>query len=48
MQKRQRRRLKEAAIRAFFSACGLLAVLVLAGIFVTPAPPGLTPAVVDQ
>jgi len=35
MQKRQRRRLKEAAIRAFFSACGLLAVLVLAGIFVT-------------
>jgi phosphate transport system permease protein len=35
MQKRQRRRLKEAAIRAFFSACGLLAVLVLAGIFMT-------------
>ena len=35
MQKRTRRRLKEAAIRAFFSACGLLAVLVLAGIFLT-------------
>jgi phosphate transport system permease protein len=35
MQKRKRRRLKEAAIKAFFSACGLLAVLVLAGIFLT-------------
>ncbi len=33
--KKKRRDLEEAAIRAFFSACGVLAVLALAGIFLT-------------
>jgi phosphate transport system permease protein len=35
MRKKTRRHLKEAAIRAFFFTCGVLAVLVLAGIFLT-------------
>ncbi len=35
MTKRKRERLKEAAIRAFFFACGVLAVIVLLGIFAT-------------
>lgn len=35
MTKRKRERLKEAAIRAFFFTCGVLAVIVLLGIFAT-------------
>jgi phosphate transport system permease protein len=35
MRRTQRSRLKEAAIRAFFFACGILAILVLIGIFLT-------------
>ena len=35
MQKKRRNDLREAAIRAFFFTCGVLAVLVLVGIFLT-------------
>jgi len=35
MTKRKRERLKEAAIRAFFFTCGVLAIIVLLGIFAT-------------
>jgi phosphate transport system permease protein len=35
MRRTQRSRLKEAAIRAFFFTCGILAILVLIGIFLT-------------